>query len=216
MTASLPKEPSTRKLRADALAILVMGVIASASTIYLAVKQYQSFFVPGGVMWNLPVETATATGTGLAVYSASGAGEPTQVTGTFTHLQVLVPNLNPVSAVCLVLFIGVAAVAALIAIACVVRLAWLFQQGHFFTMQASRTLRAFTWTLLGGGLITSACFHLAANGVEGALQVQATAPEATEWWAWYWIALFVATASGLIDIALRLSLMLQHETEGLI
>ena len=216
MSTALPKEPSARKVRADAIAILAMGVVASVATIYLTVQQYLATFVAGGVIWNLPVEAQEVNATGLLSFSADSAQPTPTVQGTLSHLQVLVPDLNIVSTICLVIAIGAAGLTAIAGIACVVRFAWLFQQGRFFTMATSRTMRAFTWSLLGGGLLAFACWNLTANGVEAALEVRASTSGGTEWWAWYWILLFVVTASGLIDIALRRAIRLQHETEGLV
>lgn len=216
MSTPLPKEPSARKVRADAIAILAMGAVASISVIYLTVRQYLSTFVAGGVIWNLPVEQQVASATGLMSFSTDNALPTPTVQGTLSHLQVLVPDLNTVSMICLVIAIGAAGLTALAGIACVVRFAWLFQQGRFFTMATSHTMRAFTWSLLGGGLLAFACWNLAANGVESALDVRASTSGATEWWAWYWILLFAVTASGLIDVALRRAIRLQHETEGLV
>ena len=215
-SAPLLKEPTARKVRADAIAILSMGIVASASVVYLTIDKYLSLFVPGGIAWQLPVETQQASATGLPAWQDSGPTEALPVNGTFDHLEVIVPNLNAVSTVCLAVSIGAAALGIIGAIACIVRLAWLFQQGRFFTLSTSRTLRTLTWTMLGGGLVAWAGWNLAANGVEAALGVPATASGTLEWWSWYWILLFAVTSTGLLDIALRRAIRLQHENEGLV
>lgn len=216
MSTALPKEPSARKVRADAIAVIGLGTLATASAIYLTIRQYLITFVPGGIIWNLPVEPHEASATGLMSFSTDGAQQTPTVQGTLSNLQVLVPNLNTVSTVCLAIAIGAAGLTIVAGIACVVRFAWLFQQGQFFTMATSRTMRTFTYTLLTGGLIAYGCWFFAANGIEAALQVRATLSGSTEWWAWYWILFFAISASGLIDIALRRAIRLQHETEGLV
>lgn len=216
LDAPLPKEPTARKVRADAIAILAMGVIASASIIYLAIHKYLSLFVTGGIAWDLPVKAQTATAPGMVSFDSNGPIAAPPVTGTFTHLRVIVPDLNTVSTVCLAISVAVAALTAILVIASIVRLAWLFQRGRFFTLSTSRTLRALTWIMIGGGLIAWAGWNLASNGVEGALGVRASGYGTFEWWSWYWILLFAVTASGLIDIALRRAIRLQHETEGLV
>lgn len=216
MSVPLPKEPSARKVRADAIAIVAMGAVAAISVIYLTVRQYLSTFVPGGVAWNLPVEPQEASATGLMSFSTDSPQQIPTVQGTLSQLQVVVPDLNTVSTICLVIAIGAAGLTAIAGIACVVRFAWLFQQGRFFTMATSRTMRAFTLSLLSGGILAFACWNLAANGVEAALEVLVSTRGGTEWWAWYWILLFAVTASGLIDVALRRAIRLQHETEGLV
>lgn len=215
-SAPLPKEPTARKVRADAIAILSMGIVASVSVIYLTINKYLSLFVPGGIAWQLPVETQQASATGLPAWQDGGPTEALPVNGTFDHLEVIVPNLNAVSTVCLAVSIGAAALGIIGAIACTVRLAWLFQQGRFFTLPTSRALRVLTWTMLGGGLLAWACWNMGANGVEGALDLKSHTSGTFEWWSWYWLLLFAVTSSGLIDIALRRAIRLQHETEGLV
>ncbi len=212
----LPKEPSSGKLRADAIAIIAVGAVATASVVYLAVRQYLKTFVPGGVIWNLPVQTQTATAEGLPSYGSDGPLPAAPVQGSFRNLEVLVTDLNTVSTICLIISIAAAALAAIAGIVCIVRIAWLFQQGRFFTLATSRTMRTFTWSLLGGGLLSFAGWNLGANGVDAALNLRASTNGATDWWAWYWILLFVVAASGLIDVALRRAIRLQHETEGLV
>lgn len=214
--APLPKEPTARKVRADAAAILTLGVVASIAVAYLAVREYLRVFVADGIAWDLPVEAHTTAATGLATYDADGPANAPSVSGTLTHLRVVVPDLNTVSTVCLAISIAAAAMAAILVIACIVRLAWLFQQGRFFTLATSRTLRALTWSMLGGGLVAWGGWNLAANGIEAALSVRAHVNGSFEWWSWYWILLFATASSGLIDIALRRAIRLQHETEGLV
>lgn len=214
--ALLPKEPSAGKVRADAIAVILMGVVASVSVAYLAVREYLRVFVAGGVAWTLPVDAQAVTATALTAYSADGPADATLVSGTVTQLRVVVPDLNAVSTACLIISIAAAAITAILVIACIVRLAWLFQQGRFFTLSTSRALRTLTWTMLSGGLVAWAGWNLTANGVEAALGVRANVSGTFEWWAWYWILLFIVTSSGLIDIALRRAIRLQHETEGLV
>ena len=214
--APLPQEPTARKVRADAVAILTLGVVASIAVAYLAVREYLRVFVADGIAWDLPVEAHTTAATGLAIYDADGPTVAPSVSGTLTHLRVIVPDLNVVSTVCLAVSIAAAAIAAILAIACIVRLAWLFQQGRVFTLSTSSALRTLTWTMLGGGLIAWGGWNLAANGIEAALGARANTSGSFEWWSWYWILLFAVTSSGLLDIALRRAIRLQHETEGLV
>ncbi|MHA3683686.1 hypothetical protein ACXR2T_01995 [Leucobacter sp. HY1910] len=218
MNIPLPKEPSARKVRADAVAILALGVAASAAIITLAVMQFRTVFTPNGVVWNLPVEPQPGAAAGLldATADAAATAPVADVTGTVTQLQVVVPNLNTVSTFCLGASIVLLALAGLVTVASVVRIAWLFQQGRFFTLSTSHALRAITWAIFAGGLAAWACWNLAANGIEGALAVQSRVSGGAEWWAWYWIVLFTACSFGLIDVALRRAIRVQHDAEGLV
>lgn len=216
MNTQLPVESGPGKMRADAIAIFALGVAAIASVIALAVRTFAQTFSPDGVVWQLPIERQAGTAAGLALYSSDGPATAKPVSGTFTHMQVLVPNLNTVSTVCLGAAIALAALAILAVIASTVRVAWLFQQGRFFTLATSRAIRTLNWALLAGGLGAYICWKLGANGVEAALNVRVADTGAVEWWGWYVIALFTVTSLGLIDIALRRAIRLQHDAEGLI
>lgn len=212
----LPRESNPKKVRADALAVLLMGIAAAASVIALAVRKYLSTFTPEGIVWDLPVKVQTGTAEGIVSYRAEAQPDAPAVQGTFTHLQVVVPDVNTISTVCLALAIAMAALTALTVIASTVRLARLFQQGRFFTLQTSRALRTITWTAFGGGIAAFVCWNLGSNGIEGVLGVRAAETGTFEWWGWYLIALFVVTAFGLVDIALRRAIRLERETEGLV
>lgn len=212
----LPKEPTAGKLRADAIAIMAMALLASGSVIALAVEKFRTHFVPGGIAWQLPVEHQPGAANGLPLYTSNGPSESVLVSGTITNLEVIVPNVNAISTFCIGASIALTAFTALVVIASTVRLAWLFQQGRFFTMPTSFALRVFNWTLVFGGLAAFGLWQMGANGVEGMLGVRTSEADASEWWSWYVIALFAVTSFGLVDIALRRAIRLQHETEGLV
>ncbi len=212
----LPAERSPDKVRRDAISVIVMSFVAAAAVVLIAVNRALEIFVPGGIAWDLPVQPRPGTAEGLPVYGAEGPIPSEPVSGTFTQLHVVVPDVNAISTACLALSIAVAAIGALVVIASTARVAWLLLRGRFFTMQTSVALRMLTWTLLLGGLLTYALWHLGANGVRGALEVRADASGSMEWWGWYWIILFALTSLGLIDIGLRRAIRLQRETEGLV
>lgn len=213
---SLTREPSARKVRADAIAIIVMGVLAAAGAITLAVRTFRSVFTPNGIVWKVPVQPLEATADGLRLYGPDGPEPVVAVDGLTTELTVIVPGLNTVSNVLLAVAIVVAATAALAVIASTARLAWLFTQDRFFTVQTSRALRTLSYTGAIGGAIAFACWGMGSNGVSAALGVRATDTPASTWWSWYAIVLFTVTAFGLADIALRRGIRLQQETEGLV
>lgn len=216
MRAQLPRESGPRKMRADAIAIFALGVAAGIMVIAMAVQTFSRTFTTDGIMWRLPISPQAGTAEGLTLYSADGPVSAEPVTGNFTDIQITVTDLNSVSTVCLGAAIILAALTLLTVIASTVRIAWLFQQGRFFTLATSHALRTLNWALLVGGLGTYACWNLGANGVEGALNVRGAATGTVEWWGWYVIALFTVTSLGLIDIALRRAIRLQHDAEGLV
>lgn len=216
MNTQLPRESGPGKMRADAIAIFALGLASVVSVIALAVQKFTETFTADGVVWQLPIVRQAGTATGLTLYSSDGPVTGETVSGTFTQLQVLVPNLNTVSTVCLGAAIVLAALTLLTVIASTVRIAWLFQQGRFFTLATSHALRTLNWALLAGGLGAYAGWNLGANGVGGALNLRATDTGAGEWWGWYVLALFAVTSLGLIDIALRRAIRLQHDSEGLV
>lgn len=215
-TPPLPAERSPDKVRRDAITVIVMSVAAAVAVVLLAVNRALELFVPGGIAWKLPVEPQAGTAEGLSIYGADGPIPAEPVSGTFTELHVVVPDVNAVSTACLAISIVVAALGALVVIASTARVAWLLLRGRFLTTQTSFALRVLTWSLLLGGLLTYALWHLGSNGIRGALEVRADASGSMEWWGWYWIVLFALVSLGLIDIGLRRAIRLQRETEGLV
>lgn len=216
MTHSLLRESGPRKMRADAIAIFALGIAAAASVVALAVRAFVLTFTADGISWRLPIEPQASMADGLTLHYSSGPVDAGPIAGSFTHMQVVVPDLNTVSTVCIGGAIVLAALALLTVIASTVRIAWLFQQGRFFTLATSRALRTLNWALLGGGLGAYMCWKLGANGIEAALNVPVAETSAIEFWGWYVIALFAVTSLGLIDIALRRAIRLQHDSEGLV
>lgn len=216
MTLQPPRESGPGKMRADAIAIFTLGALAAVAVVSLTIQYFRATFTADGVVWRLPITPRTGSATGLTLYDSTGKVDAAPITGTFTHMQVAVTDLNTVSTVCLGAAIVCAAAALLTVIASTVRIAWLFQQGRFFTLATSRALRTLTWSLIGGGLGAYACWNLAKNGVEAALSVRSADSGALAWWSWYVIALFAVTSFGLIDIALRRAIRVQHDTEGLV
>ncbi|MBP1325767.1 hypothetical protein JOF28_000999 [Leucobacter exalbidus] len=212
----LPRESGPTKMRLDAFAVLAFGIMAAIGIITLAVQKFAATFTPHGVVWQLPIEPQTSTATGLQLYNAEGPVEAAQVTGSFTSVEVTVTNLNTVSAVCLGAGIVLAALAFLIVVGATARIAWLFQRGRFFTLATSHALRTLNWSLGIGLLCAYAGWNLGANGIEAALNVRALNSVSGEWWSWYVIMLFAVTSFGLIDIALRRAIRVQHDAEGLI
>ncbi|MBC9927694.1 MULTISPECIES: hypothetical protein [unclassified Leucobacter] len=215
-SSGLPRESSPTKIRADAIAILVLGFASGASIIALAWQKFTDTFTSGGVVWQLPVSPQPATAEGLQVYTSAGLLNASPIEGVITHLQVTIPNLNTVSSVCLGAAIVLAAITLFIVVGSTARIAWLFQQGRFFTLPTSHALRILTWALGAGGFGAFAAWNLGANGVEAALNVRASDTGSGEWWGWYFIVLFAVSSFGLIDIALRRAIRVQHDAEGLV
>lgn len=216
MTTQLPRESGSPKMRADAFAIFALGAVSAVSVVLLAIGQFTKTFTAAGVAWRLPVEPHTTTADGLTSYKGSGPVDPEPITGTVTHVLVTVPDLNPISTFCLGAAIVFVAAGMLVIIASTVRIAWLFQQGRFFTLSTSRAVRSLTIGIIGGFLGAFISWNLAKNGIEGALNVQASNTGTGEWWGVYWLILFAVTSFGLIDIALRRAIRIQHDSEGLV
>jgi len=212
----LPGEPSPGRLRADTVTVMLLAALAAVATVALTVREYLSLFTSEGISWNLPVRGQRATAEGLTLYGSDGPVAAAPVSGTVTHLRVVVADVNTISSACLAIALAVGALTALVVIGCTARLAWLFLKGRSFTLQTSRALRTLTASLLIGGLAAFGFWHMGANGVEAALDVRATASGGLEWWGWYCIVLFAITSLGLLDLALRRAIRLQHETEGLV
>ncbi|WP_217136455.1 hypothetical protein [Leucobacter chinensis] len=205
-----------RRLRPDVFTILVMGVLAAVSVITITVTTFRSFFTPDGIMWRLPVNDAAVTAEGLTAFGSEGAISTEPVSGTLTTINVLVTQLNPLSTIALGATIIVACLTGLCGIVCTGGIAWTFLRGSFFSRATSRLVRTLTLGLAIGAATAYACWHLAANGVEAALDVRSQTPAGAIWWAWYAIILFIVCSLGLLDIALARALRMQEEVEGLV
>lgn len=210
------KPMTARRVRADASAVIIMGALAAAATIGLAILKFAEVFARGGISWNLPVQAQPASAMGLPRYAQGGELAPAEITGTLNNLHVIVTDVNTVSTICLGASIAVAALAMLAVIACTMQLAWNFLRGDFFTRGTSVALRALTWAGAFGGLLAFIAWHLGSTGVEAAIGAPAANDGGLEWWSWYAIILFVLCASGLVDIAFRRAARLQRDQEGLI
>lgn len=211
-----PREFSSRRIRADAFAVLALGVVAAVAVVALAIAEFTRRFAPGGIAWSLPIHSQEITAEGLTAYGSDGPIALEPITGIASRIDVIVSGVNPISTVSLALSIAIASIAALVVIACTARLTWSFLRGEFFTRTTSRTLRTAMWSGGGGALGAFIFWHFASNGVSAALHVRAADTGALAWWGWYWIILFAFTASGLVDIALRRAVRLERETEGLV
>ena len=216
MNTQLPRESGPGKMRADAITIFALGIAAAFAIVTLAVQTFTKSFTPEGIIWQLPVQPQKVTAQGFTAYDADGVVDAEPVSGTLTQLQVTVTDLNTVSTVSLGAAIVLTALTLLTVIASTVRIAWLFQQGRFFTLATSRALRTLMWSLVVGGVGAFAGWNFAKNGVEGALNVRLDQSSTSEWWSWYVITLFAVTSFGLIDIALRRAIRVQHDAEGLV
>ncbi|WP_090150966.1 MULTISPECIES: hypothetical protein [unclassified Leucobacter] len=223
MSASqLPQRPPSRgeftprRIRSDAIGVLVMCSLAAIAVVALAIAEFRRRFVPGGIAWTLPIQPREITAEGVTEYGADGPIAADPISGIATRIDVIVPDVNPVSTVCLAISIVLAAIAALVVIACTARLTRSVLRGEFFTPAVSRAFSAAMWSGVGGALAAYAFRHFAANGVAAALDVRATDTGTLAWWGWYVIILFGISALGLIDIAIRRAMRLERETEGLV
>lgn len=213
-----PREFDVRKVRRDAIAVIVMCVIAAASVITLAILKFLETFVPGGISWSFPVTPQRVVAESVNLYDReNGPVDPITVTGMATHVQITVTDATTMTSVNLTVSIIAATLTALAVILCTGYLARAFLSGRFFTPQVSRALRATNWTAAVGVGIAYITWTFGRNGVEAA-EFGSRLPDTQvlESQSWFWIALLALMSFGLIDIALRRAVRLQQETEGLV
>lgn len=217
-TVQWPREFDVRKVRRDAVAVIVMCVIATASVITLAILKFRELFVPGGISWSFPVTPQRVVAESANLYGRENRPiAPKTVTGMATHVQVIVTDATATTAGFLAASIIVATLTGLVIVVCTGHLARTFLSGRFFTLQTSRILRVLMWTAAIGGPIAFLTWTSGSNGVEvAALGATTLDSGQMQRQSWYWIAAFVLTSFGLVDIALRRAIRLQHETEGLV
>lgn len=213
---SVPRERSPRGVKLDAVFITVTGSLAAVAVITLAATRLRHLFTPDGVAWTTPIAPQAVSAASLRLYTSNGPEELVALTGNATQLEIVVPEVNTISTICLGASVVIAALTALTVIACTARIAWLLRNDRFFTAPTSRSLTALTYTGIFGGVAAYAAWQLGKNGVEAALGAQASTVTEVAWWGWYIIAMFLVCAFGLVDIGLRRAIRLQRDTEGLV
>lgn len=216
MSSTLPREFTAAKIRRDAAAVITVSVLASVAVVSLTAGKFLKTFTPDGVAWNLPVVPQPATAEGLTLYTPEGPAPTTEVTGTLASLQVVVSEVNTMSLMYIGAALVIAALTGLVVIFCTGTLAWQLLRGQFFTSESSLTVRVLTWTTPLGVSLAYTAWNFGSNGIAAALGVRSTDTGGLVWWGWYAIILFVAVSFGLIDIALRRAVRLQHDQEGLV
>ncbi len=210
------RDHSPRRVRADAITVIVMASLASIAVISLALGKFFDVFRPQGVFWSLPIAPTDISAEGLTLYDSNGPVSADSVSGTAHGIETIVPGLSGASTFLLGAAICLAALTALVIIACTGSVAWRFLRGEIFSRATSIALRVLSWSGLVGGFAAYGAWSMGANGVEAALGVRASASGSGDWWAWYGIILFIVVSFGLIDIGLRRGLRLQKDTEGLV
>jgi hypothetical protein len=199
---------SSRSETADAITVIIIGVLGAVAVIVTAIFRAVGTFRPDGVAWTLNVDDTPAEAT-------VGSGAVT-VRGYVEQLMVIVPDLNAVSSFAIGASIAVWACTALIVIASVMFVAWSFLRGRFFVSATARAFGVIGWSIVLGTGVVMALDTLGGNGVlaaVGAGDLGQVRP--TELWA-YAPAFAIGVSVGIVAVAFRRGVRLQRETDLLV
>lgn len=209
MTAHPPETaPTTRSERADAVTVLIIGLLAIVIIAWTITIRTLQTFREDGIAWILPIDQQPIDAT-----VGSGTGS---VHGYATEALVIASDVNLVSAVAIILSIAVRAVAAFLVVGGGLWIARSFLRGRFFAPGTVRALGVISWTLALAPAVVLLLDTMGRNGVLAALHADASA-SAQVTVAWESLPV-VATgiALGLVTIAFRRGARLQKDTEGLV
>lgn len=199
---------SSRSEAADAITVIVIGVLGAVAVIVAAVMRAVSTFRPAGIAWTLNVDDAPAEATvGSGAVSVSGIAE---------QLTAIVPDVNTLSRFAIGASIAVWACTALLVIASVMFVAWSFLRGRFFVPATARAFGVIGWSIVLGTGAVMTLDTLGGNGVLAALGAGDLGQvRATEVWA-YAPAWAIGVCVGIVAVAFRRGVRLQRETELLV
>ena len=200
--------PTTRSERADAVTVLIVGVLAALTVAWMVVLRALQTFRADGIAWILPIDQQPIDAT-LGSESASLQGYATQA-------LVIAPHVDAVSTAAIVLAHLVWAAAAFLVVGGALWIAWSFLRGRFFAQGTVRALAVISWTLAITPAVQLLLDAIGRNGVLEALHAEdAFTDQVTV--AWDSLPVVAAgIALGLVTIAFRRGIRLQKETEGLV
>ena len=206
-----PPAPDTsvsRSERADAITVLIAGLLAVVVVIGLVSLGAVRTLRRDGIGWILPVG-------GRRVDAPSGS-RTMPVHGDAMTALVVAPNVNAVSVTAIVLSHLVYATVALTIVGGALFISWSFLRDRFFTPGTVRALAAISGALAFGPALIFVLDTFGRNGVLAALSIDdAGFFDAGTYWSW--LPLFTAGIGlGLITQAFRRSERLQRDTEGLV
>lgn len=199
---------TTRSERADAITVLIVGLLASVVIIGLVSLRALQTFRSDGIGWILPIDQQPIEAT-----VGSGVGS---LHGYATEALVIAPNVNVVSIIAIALSHAVFAAAALTIVGGALWIAWSFLRGRFFARGTVRALAVISWALALAPALIFMLDTFGRNGVLAALSIENDGSVDSDRY-WSWLPLFSAgVALGLVTIAFRRGARLQMDTEGLV
>lgn len=199
---------TTRSETADAVTVILFGVVAAVIVGILTVFRAMSTFRDDGIAWMIPIDQQPVSAT-----VGSGASN---IEGIATDVMVFAPDVSGVAVSAIVASIALTTLAALLVIACVMFVAWSFLRGRFFAAGTARAFDVIGWALAVSPFVIVMLENIGRNGVVAALDIAGSEPvHPVEFWAVMPI-FAIGVAVGLVAVAFRRGIRLQRETEGLV
>jgi len=199
---------STRSETADAVTVIVIGVLAAVVVIVATVLRATDVFRPDGIAWTFAVDQAP-----VAATLDSGAAS---VDGLITQALVIAPGVNAVSVTAIALSIAAGAIAALLVIAAVVFVAFSLLRGRIFVPATARAFDVIGWSIVLGAAAVLFFDTLGRNGVLAAIGAENVGADfGTQFWTFApaWAA---GVSVGIVARAFRRGTRLQRETDLLV
>lgn len=196
-----------RNETADLVTVIVLGALTTIVIVSAAATRLWSAFRPDGFAWTLdvdqtPVETTVASGS-------------RSVSGYADILLVVDPDVATATAIAGAASIIAWALTALVIVGAVMFLAWSFLRGRFFVRSTARTFNIIGWTLVIGGLVVLGLENMVRNGILASLGVTGEPLHPLAFWNYAPVWL-IGVAMGVLAVAFRRGIRLQHETDGLV
>lgn len=199
---------SQRSETADLVTVMVLGALAALVVSSVTITRLWSAFRDVGFAWTVMIDE-------LPVDATVDSGEHA-VNGIASELLLIIPGIDGPTAFAGATSIILWGLTALIVIGVAMFLAWSFLRGRFFVTATARAFDVIGWTLVIGGLAAVGLENMARNGVLAASVGAGGEPlHPLDFWAFapVWA---VGVVMGMLGMAFRRGMRLQHETEGLV
>ena len=203
-----PDPTTIRSERLDALNVLFLGISVAVIACILIGLRVVSTFRPEGIAWTIDTDEQMVEAT-----IDSGAAS---IAGIVSSVTVIAPNVNGWSVAAIIASLALVTLAVLFVIACVMRIAWSFLRGRFFSDGTARSFEVAGSTIVFAPCLLLSLDTAGRSGVLQALDIAGAEPvhPTAAWGLLPYIAVGVSVI--LIGTAFRRGIRLQRETEGLV
>lgn len=203
-----PDPTTIRSERLDAISVLFFGICVAVIAGVVIGLRALDIFRPSGIAWPINIDERPI--------EASVDSGKASIDGIVSSVTVIAPNVDGGSVAAIIASLALVALAVLLVIACVMRIAWSFLRGRFFSDGTARSFE-----VAGSTIVFAPCFFLTLdtmgrNGVLQALELAGAEPlhPSAGWALLPYMAVGLSVI--LVGTAFQRGIRLQRETEGLV